>query len=437
MIGRFLLGLSAGLMIFTYSAYGQEQVAPNTASSSATSDINLGFRFDCLHSFNSDKGASQSCLNVSGIALTYQDQLSSTLGGFVLLNPLAPASANLDYPISEGVPKRVDTELGIVADYALEWTPRPNLTLAVENYSGATSIPEASGLSLAQPFADAGFDQVAFSITFNLPALHDIGVKFVGGNGEGELVSNQDPQQYFGFEASGELTTGLIASFGTSFDGNNIGSLAYDLEKAAYGSGCGDSITSATSGYSTQRLAAGLHLDGNFPGMRGLQIGLGWQRNTQTDLNSNSASAPSLADFGAPNCLFDISTVFVEVPGQVNTVERTVIGLSASYRVLDTYFLGVDYQTRTVDAGSAELFRSCRGFENRLCSVLGDSTSTLNQTGLTLGGGLDIDQNVSLTIEYHKQKYDSSYVKAHFVDREKKRSDTLELFNARLAYNWL
>lgn len=428
------------------SAWAQEATAtaPTAIPAQPTATDSIGLRLDCLHDFNRDKGSTQSCLTITGLRINLTHRMNPATIAHVRLDPFAtPVGGRSDTPDREGLPGPEDTELGIVDDYGVTWTPRPNLEIAAGTYDGATKIPAASGLSLANSFALTGWKQTALTVRYNLQALPDMHVTFAVGNGEGEDGRNLDPQQYFGFEAGASPVKGVAISLGVSMDGNSTGSAETSFARERYKSDCGIDLTGASDklGYSTQRLAAGVALDGTLSGVENLKAALGWQRTVMSDLDKGRRSAPTAEDLdgATPGCRFDTDAPFVESsdPSAVNTVQMTTYGVSLSYRILASYFVGLDYTTRNIDTGSADVFRTCDTYDGGVCTVASTTGSNkLSQTAMTVGAGMDLAADLRLTFEYHESSYDNEYALAYYAAPDGKTSDTRELFNFRVAYNW-
>jgi hypothetical protein len=322
-----------------------------------------------------------------------------------------------------------DTDLVVIDDYALIWSPRPNLDLSVQSYGGAATIPSVSGLSLANPYVDTGWKQAAVTVTYHLTALPDMLVKFAAGNGEGEETKNLDAQQYFGFQIGASVIKGLKLSFGASFDGNSAGSEQVAWDDARRARECGTAAASARPklGYSTQRLAAGIAFDGAAAGLPGLDAAFGWQRSVLSDLDKEHTWAPTKAELaGCPT--LDADTYFVEDPANkaVNTLQRAVYDVSLKYRPFDAYFAGIDLSTRRIDSGSVDAFTTAAG-ANR---------NTLSETSYVGGAGAILSEGLIFTLEYARYSYDRKYAQFVFPDRDGKTSTNEELFDARLAYDW-
>src|SRR5690606_23826718 len=98
---------------------------------------------------------------------------------------------------------------------------------------------------------------------------------------------------------------------------NDVGSEEYNYLAKKYLDDCGIDLatTKPKLGHSTQRLAAGLALDGTMSGVEGLKVGLGWQRSVMSDLDKTRRSAPTETDLAKCRRI-DVDTIFVEDSGE-------------------------------------------------------------------------------------------------------------------------
>lgn len=419
-----------------------QDVKPATATAPVqeqTTQTSLAARIDCVHDFNIDKGSSQDCLKLTGLRLSVLHRQSNDLRGRIRLDPFStPASGKADSPLRGSLPSPDATPLGIIDDYGLIWSPRPNLEVAVESYDGSAKVPSMSGLSLANSLTDVGWKQTALTVTYNLSTFTDMKVTFAAGNGEGENGRNLDPQQYFGFAVDASVIKGVRAGLGVSMDGNDTGSDEYTWLSTRYEERCGFDVARVKPriGHSTQRMAAGVGLDGTLEAAPGLRAGIGWQRNVLSDLDKDSLGGATLDDLSRCPRL-DPDTVFVDdTKGSVNTVQRTTYVINASYRIFERFFVAADYSTRNIDSGSVDLFQICNGYTGTTCAAPGTRENTLSQDAFTVGGGMDLAEGLRLTLEYFKTSYDKKYTQVFYDGRDGKASDEREVFNARIAANW-
>jgi hypothetical protein len=403
------------------------------------SQTNVGLRLDCVQDFSIDKGDTQSCLTVSGLRLAHKQQVNDHLSGRLSLNPFAGVDSVSDSsPMRSGYPSVGERQLQFMEDYGVIWSPRANLEIGLEKYRDAAGLLNISQLAFGSSLSASGWDQTAFTITYRLPAAEKMNVKFVFGNGEGENGVNTDPQQYFGFEFGSEVVLGVETKLGFSFDGNSAGS-AESLWRAKGFSECGLALdpSTITTGYSTKRMGLGVMLNGKLPAARGLLMALGWQRVTKNDLSKSKQSEPSIAELADCPSL-EPDKIFLEDPtgATVNSVVHTTVGLNSAYRILDTYFLAFDVESRKIDTGIVKFFEPCEDFVGESCEGRKTPQSHLTQASLTVGFGMDVEPDLRLALEYNRTNYDQPYNKFHYAGRDGELSKTAEIVNARLSYNW-
>lgn len=401
--------------------------------------FSIGMRADCTHDFNRGKGESQDCLSLTGARIGFKHEANEQVSAQVGLDPYStPKNSFSAAPRLPGRPEPLNGDF--VSDYRLLWLPRPHLEVSLESFRGSTRLPSVSGLALANLHNDTGWRQSAATITYNLSVLSDMQVKFAVGNGEGEYRANSDPQQYFGFRTVAQVVPGLKVLLGVSVDGNDIGSDEYDFQRDDYQSGCGidSNLYNSSRGASTQRIAAGVELDGTMARAKDLMVGLGYQRSVMSDLDKKVQSRPGKAELA--NCRrIDPTTVFVEdeTGNAVNTVQRTLFNLNGRYRFAQTYFAAVDYSLLQVDTGSVELFDTCNGYEGGRCIIPGgESFNHMTINTYTFGAGSELAPGLELILEMYKSSYDKKYTLAFYEAPDGKTSDTQEFFNARISYNW-
>lgn len=405
----------------------------------AESYSSVGIIVDCLHDFNLAAGDAQNCLTLSGLRLELEERFHSELKARISLNPFATLNSRYDNaPIYRDKPYLSEyTRLGPISDYQIVWSPRKNLELALELYSGASYFPNSSKLSLGSSLADSGWKQSAVSVTYLLSMLEGVMVKFVGGNGEGEIGQNVDPQQYFGFEIHGEIIGGLEFHGGFSLDGNHVGSAARAWKQEQMKTRCnGLEWGEQSVGFTTRRMSAAIETNGRLPFAQGLKMGLGWQKSIFSDLDKDKASAPSFSDLEQCNSL-DPDYLFLEDPvnSVANNMDYTVLGLSASYMILDSYFLGFDYEKRTIST-DLEYFQVCERYEGAVCLNPSSARDKLEQLAYSVGMGLKLSEGLIFSLAYNTSSFAHLYKKFYYEDPKGNGTDKREVFNARIAYNW-
>ena len=394
------------------------------------SEVQVGVRIDCGLDFNRNRGGSQPCAEISGLQLGVESWQSERVRGSFRIDPFATTSRHFQKsPFRADIPRAADySSTGMVDDYRVAWTPRPNLILAVSKFQGTTELPDQSGLSQAGTFQDSGWDQTAISASYHLPPLSGVDVLIAAGNGEGENGTNLDPQQYMGIRLDASIMEGFHGFFGMSFDGNNAGSAEYRWHYEAK--------TAPSVGFSTQRLAAGVYLDGLLSAARGLKLGLGWQRAVLTDLDKDVIGVPSS---GLMHRKSDPGEFLFEDPSRNDTVviKRTVLEVTTSYRILDKYFVAGGFESRSVTVGGGGLpFQPCKAVNNGVCDKEGDATSEILQTSYTYGVGFDVTTSLTFVADYSKASFDKLYDGFNYSFRDGAVSTSSETFNARLSYNF-
>lgn len=401
----------------------------------------LGLRFDCLHNFNSGRGSTQECIRISGLRLVIKDQMSPQVFARLSIDPFqTPIGAKMNTPLRDHLPTSADTSLWIVDDYALTWVPRPQIEVAIQSFNGATLTPSVSGLATANSFSSSGWRQTALTVAYNLTLPVPVRITLIGGDGEGQTVTNATPQQYFGLQAEATLIKGLQLTGGLSLNGNDAGSeeTAFLLKRSAATCGTAVPATPPRQGHSARRYALGLVVDGSLAGLDGLQVGLSWQRNLVTDLGHQHPGYPTLAQLQqSADCSFDADTFFPEQDDKLNNVRRTVYDLGFKYRMFGSYFVAGDVTSRRLSTGGVQAFQVCDGFDGHRCtSSSGETRSRLNQNAYSLGTGVDLANGLALTLEYFNSSFDKSYAQAYYEGQNGKATSELEVFNARLAYRW-
>lgn len=401
--------------------------------------FDIGLRADCTHDFSRGKGETQDCLSLTGARLGLRHEASDRVSAQIGLDPYStPKNSFVAAPKLSNRPEPLNGDF--VSDYRLLWLPRPHLEVSLESFRGSTRLPSVSGLALANLHNDTGWRQSAATITYNLSVLSDMQVKFVVGNGEGEYRANSDPQQYFGFRTVAQVVPGVKVLLGVSVDGNDRGSDEYDFQSSSYQSDCGvdSNLYKVSRGASTQRIAAGLELDGTMERAKDLMLGLGYQRSVLSDLDKKVQSRPGKNELA--NCRrIDPTTVFVEdeTGNAVNTVQRTLFNLNGRYRFAESYFAAVDYSLLKIDTGSVELFETCNGYEGGRCIIpSGENFNHMTINTYTFGAGSQLAPGLELILEMYKSSYDKKYTQAFYDAPDGKTADTQEFFNARISYNW-
>ncbi|MFK7873728.1 MAG: hypothetical protein AB8C84_11300 [Oligoflexales bacterium] len=396
-------------------------------------------RVDCQHLFEDEQGreGNQPCADVSGLRMELESERKDGVVGRLVLDPFGSASQSRAHlPSGQWRPAISQTPLLLVDEYKLSWSPRNNFEMLLGSHGGVAVIPSVSGLSMAQTLIENGWNQTALSLMYNLSTLDGMKVSFVAGNGEGENGVNLDPQQYLGFQAKLAVFPGVVASLGVSQDGNHIGSYSasWQVEKAGLGCSQQAALTQGVkNGYSTQRAAASLLFLGKTL-LPGLKVTLGVHRVIHSDLDKESNFS---ADYHSLGChSVEPSLLFVEDRSNqfANRMQKLTTTLNASYEFFDDWFVGFDYGGRTLDTGDVDFFSKCESFDGQTC-VHPSSVRSIDEMSLAVGGGVDLAEDLSLTVEYSRQSYGDMYDMAWYADG-RHASDTRDAFNARLSWRW-
>lgn len=393
---------------------------------------------DCLNSPSVDSGKGQPCIDLKKLAIDYEQEFPGNVSGRFQIDFFGlPATYMRDRPWRELSPSLRDTPLWPVSEFEILWVARPHLTLRLEKYGGAAWIPNMSGLPSAAPYSNTGWDQLAFSVTYDLPYLEKFSVKLVAGNGEGETAQNLDPQQYFAAEINASIIPGVRFHAGASHDGNHVGSQSGNWIRSFYQDQCEiDTSSLASRGYSTDRYSASAGLDGNLPVARGFKASAGWQRIIKKDISKGNKASPDQNEL--LNCpYYDLDLLFVEDVGDVaNTIKQESFSVNASYLILDTYFLGLDYSARNLSTGVVDVFRSCSQVQELECIIPDSPSNTLKSSAWTFGLGVVFDEALRVVFEYHKDTMDKTYEKIFRSASQAELGRSWETFLMRVQYAW-
>ncbi len=403
-----------------------------TAAGATTPDTKLkvSLRVDCTSNLQDTSNSIQACLTLSGLRLTLQHQENEEFYSFLQLDPFGTPVASLrntpHFSIAK-VPfnRDVNASRSLIDDFGVYWQFRQNLRLGLEEISGTTLLPNSSGLAFGSRLQDIGWDQLALTALYNLPALAGIEVLLAIGNGEGESYQNLDPQQFGGLQIKAHVAEGFYIQGGLSFDGNNAGS---DALTATYGA------VSEGRLFSTERQAFIVGLDGTRPGLRGLVASIGWQRNQISDLDKDNLVLPSDAVFNEQDS-WDANNLLVESDEKAIQIRRTTVNLSLSYKILDTYFIGADFENRMIDTDEVQGFTSCRVIDSSGC-IDPVGQNKLEQAAFTVGLGMSMGEKAKLVVEYHESRYDKLYQYFNHAGPNDQKAKSTELANVRITYQW-
>ncbi len=384
--------------------------------------VSGALRVDCIHNSTKSKGSAQGCFQISGLKLTYAHQNKSDTSLSLTLDPFGVPSKSLEHlanTFENPLPRAEDSQLGIVSDYRLIWQVRSRLALGIENFGGSTLLPKVHRLALGSRFSYSGWNQAAMTATYRLGKEAKHQVMFAVGNGEGEGIRNIDPQQYGALAISFNIMQGLSTYLGGSFDGNNYGS---ESTKWIYN----NDLSDMKPGFSTQRMVFAILSDGKLKLVPGLEFSISLQRSQAKDLNKDIDSINPEAYVN--NNRLALRDLYVEDPTKItaNVVSQEIFDFSAYYAILARHFISINYETRTVDTNKVQFFEDNKGGFHK----------KLSQAGYGAGVGLELDRGLMALFEYRTESYGKDYKIFAYKTNDDKSSKSLDLFNARILYNW-
>jgi hypothetical protein len=308
-------------------------------------------------------------------------------------------------------------------DYAIRVLLSPSWDLSLEDWSGATLLPDASGLGFAYALQDSSWNQTVLRLTWLNPDLHVLAASVIVGLGEGERLKERDNIPYLAGLARVALFEGAFLQLGVSYDADSLSpDQLFWMNR--------DTRQAAARGFAASRRAVALVLDGQHPSTRGLRLSLGWQKNRITA----SGVAEGIRALGPEEGPFDPSEILAESLGGKGPTDRQAWSFSASYQILAEYILAAQWQRLTVDPGRA-LLQSCLWLDNTgRCLDSGQATSQLSVDGRTFGLGWRSDEGTSFMLESFLQRYDKLYEFYHFAPGVDRRQDSLQVLQFRLRW---
>ena len=389
--------------------------APTKSSSKAS------IRLDCANSVTNGS-TTQSCLQVTGVKFSHDTQISDEAQLYVAIDPFGTPSKSLALQINTPnfpIPSIRDTSMGFISDFKLQWQIRPALTLALQSYGGSTNVPRVHDLAMGSRFIYAGWNQAALTATYILGKTKDTRFEIALGNGEGELTTNIDPQQYAGFSFNKKVYEYIHIYLAASIDLNTYGSEAFS---SVYDTPSDDIIT----GFSVERMAASLHLVDFMGSTPGLKLSCTYHQTVAKDLDKKITSIPTTAY--ADNSNLTIRDLYVENPSEqvANKVTTDVFNIAASYQIMAIHSIALDYEVRSVNTGSVDFFQDSNQ----------NNSNKLSQINTTIGANIRLSPELVAQLEYHKSSYNKIFSKFNYTGSGNKLSKNTDLFNLRIAYAW-
>ncbi|RZA18988.1 MAG: hypothetical protein EOP10_20220 [Proteobacteria bacterium] len=306
-----------------------------------------------------------------------------------------------------------------LADYGIRHRLDERFTFAIEDTSGTTLIPDASHLAYSTNLQDAGWKQTAARLSFNNKEIFEADILL--GLGEGERLSSDDGDIYYGARARWYLAHAVGLQFAYSDDQNSLN------KDAIYWISARDDLR---KGFASERFATSLILNGKLPYARGLEASLGWQRNViRSDRPAEFSSAPT-------DLAFDPTESLTQALGGLGVTKRESLYYSLSYRILSEYivaFHGSDYKSRM---GEAVLVACDEIDATGACVGSTDEKRSFRLRERTYGLGKLDEDGWSVLLESHEERYDRLYQNFHFLNGRSPRQKNMRVIQARIAWNW-
>lgn len=306
-----------------------------------------------------------------------------------------------------------------LADYGLRKQIDSRWSLAIEDSSGTTLIPDASYLAFSKNLQDIGWKQTAVRLGFDHKEVFEADV--ILGLGEGERLSSDDEEPYFGARARWYLMRAIGLQLAFSEDKNSLNKDALWWLT---------NTSELRRGFQTQRFAASLILNGKLSIARGLEASLGWQS------NHIHGQRPDIFTAAPSDLAFDPTESLAQALGGSGGTRRQTLYYSASYRILAEYivaFHASEYQSQFNET----LLTSCDEMDNRGgCVGSTDKKRSFRLRETSYGIGKIDDDGWAALLEAHEERYDRLYQNFHFRNGRHPRQKSTHLLQARIAWNW-
>lgn len=305
-----------------------------------------------------------------------------------------------------------------LSDYGFGYDIDPRWSLHVEDSSGTTLLPNASYLAFANKLQDIGWKQTASRLSFDHSDIFE-GDLLVG-LGEGERLSADDGDLFYGARLKWYWQKALALQLAYSRDKNSL------PEDAVWWR---DARGDLHKGFSNQRLAASVSLNGKAPSLRGLEADLGWQRNEiEQSRTQDFLRAP--ASFA-----FDPTEILSQDQGGHGATKREAWQLSASYRILAEYL--VAFHTGEFKASFDDaVLQYCALDSDGNCVEAAEKSRSLKLREWTYGLGKIDSDGWTFLLESHQERYNRLYQNYHFLKGSGVRQKSMRLVQARINWNW-
>lgn len=293
------------------------------------------------------------------------------------------------------------------------------LSFAIEDTDGTTLLPDASHLAFSKNLQDIGWKQTATRVSFDHKEIFEADVLL--GLGEGERLSSDDGDFYYGLRARWYFAHALGLQFAYSQDKNSLNKDAIWWEP---------SRDSLRKGFEAERFATALILNGKLPFARGLEASVGYQQ------NKFHAKRPTIFTPAPLNLAFDPTESLSQNLGGSGETKRQTVYYSVSYRILAEYILafhGSEFQSHMGEA----LLVSCDALDDSgTCVGSTDENRSFRLQERTYGLGKIDEDGWSVLLEAHEERYDRLYQNFHYLSGRSPRQKNMRLIQARIAWNW-
>ncbi|MDQ3234813.1 MAG: hypothetical protein M3Q07_23655 [Pseudobdellovibrionaceae bacterium] len=310
--------------------------------------------------------------------------------------------------------------------YALRFKATDAVEVSLENWSAATLLPDASGLSYAHALQDSGWNQSALRISVIDPDQPINSWSVITGLGEGERFEDRDHKPYLALMLRRELSEGLEWQGAWSLDTDSMEPEQFywldTVERQA-----------ASEGFRTERQALSLILTGQHRKVRGLRAAIGWQRNRIRGPQTPAAVTPLPVEEGP----YDPTEILAENWGMRSDLERRTLAFSASYLILAEYLLAAHHQQLDVKLGADAQVRACHSLDPEgRCLEAPTEHGQLRMQEQTYGIGRISERGWSLFVENFSVKYDRLYELYHLAPGSDRRQRSLSFTQLRLTWSW-
>ncbi len=302
-----------------------------------------------------------------------------------------------------------------LADYSGGFYVKGYGSVFIEDYAGATMLPDVVGLALSSSLQERPWKQTAVVGRFQ---LRESLVEVAYGAGEGENAELLDENSYGSIRTELLLSqVGLRLLLAASEDGNVVGSRQYARSRRA-----GHTLKP----FAARRLASSLWFDGTWSQCRGCKILVGWQKTAIRQAGQGlapTAVTPS-HDFLA----------FLP-PDGVESMERIGTTFASSYQILAVYHVAAEWQISELSSDGLGILL-CSPSSSESCDPSSNRVSFARLEAMTFGVGAKMDSGLIWDLSYRSTWFDRKYQDFRFQRSGEPSSGPQETVNVRLGWNW-